>query len=133
MPTYHESCSPWAASITEQVSGGLELLSPEELQAVMLVVRAVVGHDEDRLRALCTVDDDVDPFEPTRHWREWPQVDLVVPPGEATEWGADVIGSPDRGWTVDIRMWTVQEEGPSDLVLHLEVAGSLIGFRGLWT
>jgi hypothetical protein len=134
LATFHEECTPWAHELEGQQVGGLELLSDQERQTVVEVVQALVSHDEPRLRRFGAISDDMpDPYEPTRGWRLWAKVDLVLPSGEPADWEADVFRTAERGWTVDVRMWTVQEKGPSDLVLHLDVAGTRVLYRGMWT
>lgn len=122
-----------AGQLEDEQVGGLELLSDQERQAVVGLVEALVDQDESALRAVDAFAGGSDPYEPTRRWRLWPKVDLVVPPGNPVAWEANVCRAPDRGWSVAVRMWTVQEEGPSDLILHLDVAGPRLLYRGMWT
>jgi hypothetical protein len=134
LATFHQGCEPWIREADDQQVGGLELLSDAERQLVVGVVHALVDREEEALRRVGAIADGLpDPYEPTRRWRLWDQVSLVMPPGDPLEWEADVSGSPDRGWAVDVRMWTAEEQGPSDLVLHLDVNGSRRLYRGMWT
>ena len=110
------------------------LLTPEEREVVGAVVDALCEHNEPLLRALGAYDDGADPFEPTRHWRLWDQVDLVRPAGDPIDWEAWSGRNQDSGWAwVDVRMLTMQEGGPSDLIVHLDVRGNDLLYRGMWT
>lgn len=106
-----------------------------ELGTVRAVVTALVDHDRAALEQFGAFDGG-DPYEPTLRWREWPQVELMMPEGEPGSWEGEVYGTPtpDNPWVaVDVRMWTVQEGGPSELWLHLDVAGTEVLFGGMWS
>jgi hypothetical protein len=97
---------------------GVESLSDDELAALVRFVRALVDHDEAVLRESGAYDDGGDPYMWTRNWRLWDHVDLVMPPGEPRTWVMEVYRQ-DGPTTVDFDMFTVQEEGRSDLTLEV--------------
>jgi hypothetical protein len=103
---------------------GVEAPSDDELAAVVRFVRALVDHDEAALRGAGAYDRG-DPYEFTRRWRLWDQVDLVMPPGEPRTWQMDVFrrGS-DLPASIDFGMFTMQE-GRSELSLDVDlIAGA---------
>lgn len=105
-----------------------------ELDAVVATVRALVDEDRATLERIGAYEHG-DPYEPTLRWRQWPKVDLVPPAGDPADWEGEVHGdpTPDNPWVaVDVRMWTAQEEGPSELWLHLEIAGTQVRYGGMW-
>ena len=107
---------------SEELSAALTLA---EQSVVETSIRGIVEHDPTVLARIGALDFG-DPYFWTMGYGEWPQVDLIVPPGEPATWRAYVIRSPDRpGWVaVDCVMWT-RQEGRSDLVLQLELSDTL--------
>jgi len=93
-------------------------LSPAALRAVEDAVRAVVAHDDERLRAIAP--DVGDLYTWTRDYGTYGDVDLVIPPGAPAEWRIDTVDVVDGSKSVDVEMWTKQE-GRSDLTLELEL------------
>lgn len=98
------------------------ILTNEELEAVVRVVRALVDRDHDYLREIGAYDPPgADPYTWTRDYGRWDQVDLVVPPGNPDTWELSVIRGSDPEWiSVDVEMWT-EQEGRSDLTLELDL------------
>lgn len=110
-------------------------LGAAELDTIRSVVRALVDRDRAALEAFGAYEHG-DPYESTLGWRKWPRVDLVMPDGAPATWEGEAYGvaTDDNPWVaVDIRMWTAQEQGPSELVLHLDVAGSDLRYGGMWS
>jgi hypothetical protein len=118
-----------------RTEGGAERLTTPEVAAVFRVVRALVDHDTDYLRAIGAFAHGGDPYIWTRDYGPWDRVDLVMPPGEPRTWTMSVSRGV-RPWVgVDVEMWT-EQEGRSDLTLELEVTGesdesTRAVFRGL--
>jgi hypothetical protein len=95
---------------------GREALSSPQRDAVVNAVRA---------------DDDL--YWQTREWRDWDQVDLVMPPGDPSTWSASVVRRQrDPAWAaIDVQMWTAQE-GASILTLVLQVEAQPDGSAIAW-
>ena len=93
-------------------------LTPAAMRAVEDAVRAVVTHDDDRLRVIAP--DVGDLFVWTRDYGTHGDVELVLPPGPSAEWSIDAIDMVDGGKHVEVDMWTKQE-GRSDLTLELHL------------
>jgi hypothetical protein len=110
-------------------------LTPDELSAVADFVRALVEHDDDYLQAGGAFDHG-DPYEWTRNYGRWGDVDLVMPPGDPQTWISYATRSDeDTKASVGVAMWTM-EEGRSDLTLELDLESRSDGaidarFRGL--
>jgi hypothetical protein len=98
------------------------ILTDEEREVVVRVVRALVDRDHDYLRTIgAYVPPGADPYLWTRDYGRWDQVDLVVPPGNPNTWEYDVFRGSDPEWiSVDVEMWT-EQEGRSDLTLQLDL------------
>jgi hypothetical protein len=91
-----------------------------QLAEVERAVRAVVERDEERLNAIAPEGGDL--YRGTRDYGKHGTVELVMPPGPASEWNIEVIaeaGDASRTHVV-VEMWT-REEGRSDLSLTLEL------------
>jgi hypothetical protein len=91
-----------------------------QLAEVERAVRAVVERDKERLTAIAPEGGDV--YRRTRGHGKHGTVELVMPPGPASEWNieaTDVAGDASRTHVV-VEMWT-REEGRSDLSLTLEL------------
>jgi hypothetical protein len=88
------------------------------LRAIEEAVRAVVGHDHERLRVIAA--DVGDLYVWTREYGSHGTVDLVMPPGSVDEWLLDICDVKDGSKQVIVDMWTDQE-GRSDLSLELEL------------
>jgi hypothetical protein len=110
-------------------------LTQDELNAVADFVRALVEHDDDYLRAGAAYDRG-DPYEWTRNYGRWGDVNLVMPPGDPQTWISYAIrADEDTRASVGVVMWT-EEEGRSDLTLELDLESRSDGtmdarFRGL--
>jgi hypothetical protein len=94
-------------------------MPPEALAAVEEAVRAVVEHDERQLSQVAP-DFGEDLYTWTRDYGDYGVVDLVMPPGEASEWSIDWTDMDDGGKHVAVDMWT-RQEGHSDLTLELRL------------
>ena len=88
------------------------------LHAIEEAVRAVVGHDRERLRVIAA--DVGDLYVWTRQHGSHDTVDLVMPPGSVDEWPLDICDVNDGSKHVIVDMWT-EQEGRSDLSLELEL------------
>jgi hypothetical protein len=112
---------------------GMRLLTPAQRRLVIAIVEALVEHDEAILRGFGAYDNG-DPYEPTQRWRLWDHVDLVRPRGDPLDWEAWADTDETSPWAViDVQMWTVQEDGPSELDLHLEVTDEEVHYMGMWS
>ena len=86
-------------------------------------VRAVVGHDQERLAEIAA--DAGDLYVWTR--REGSHdVELVMPRGSVEEWPLDVCDVDDGSKHIVVDMWT-EKEGRSDLSLELELRQAATG------
>jgi hypothetical protein len=88
------------------------------LHAIEDAVRAVVGHDHERLRVIAAEVGDL--YVWTRQYGSHGTVDLAMPPGSVDEWPLDVCDAHDGSKHVVVDMWT-EQEGRSDLSLELEL------------
>ena len=93
------------------------------LHAIEEAVRAVVGHDHERLRVIAPKVGDL--YVWTREYGSH-GVDLVMPPGSVDEWPLDICDASDGSKHVIVDMWTAQE-GRSDLSLELELNEAATG------
>jgi hypothetical protein len=94
-------------------------MTPEALAAVEEAVRAVVEHDNGRLsRMAADLGDDL--YMWTRDYGDYGDVDLVMPPGEPSEWSINWTDVYDGRKHVAVDMWT-RQEGHSDLTLELHL------------
>jgi hypothetical protein len=93
-------------------------------QAIEEAVRAVVGHDHERLRVIAAEGGDL--YVWTRQYGSHGTVDLVMPPGSVDEWPLDICDVNDGSKHVIVDMWTDQE-GRSDLSLELELRETAAG------
>jgi hypothetical protein len=94
-------------------------MTPEAFAAVKEAVRAVVEHDDSRLSEMAPDFGD-DLYMWTRDYGDYGVAELVMPPGEPSEWRIDWIDMNDRGKHVAVDMWT-RQEGRSDLTLELHL------------
>src|SRR5829696_5833619 len=103
-------------------SGGsvtlLRTLTPGALRAVEDALRAVVAHDDERLRVVAPAAGDL--FEWTRDYGTYGNVKLVLPPGSPAQWSIDTTDVFDGRKHLAVEMWTKQE-GRSDLTLELHL------------
>lgn len=90
----------------------------DALVAVREAVEAVVEHDDVRLAVM--LPDGGDLYLWTRDYGEYGVVDLVMPPGQPSEWPIDWVDMDDGGKHVAVGMWT-RQEGRSDLTLELHL------------
>ena len=105
---------------------GVEVLSEDELAALVRFMRALVDHDEAVLREAGAYDHG-DPYEFTRRWRLWDHVDLIMPPGEPRTWQMHVYRREEAlPASIDFDMFTVQE-GRSDLTLEVDLLAGADG------
>jgi hypothetical protein len=105
---------------------GDEVLSEDELAALVRFMRALVDHDEAVLREAGAYDQG-DPYEFTRRWRLWDHVDLIMPPGEPRTWQMHVYRREEAlPASIDFDMFTVQE-GRSDLTLEVDLLAGADG------
>lgn len=96
-------------------------LTPDELGVVVGVVRALAEHDSSYLRQIGAYARERDPYEWTRDYGPWDQVNLVMPSGDPQTWIGFVSRSADPPVAhVGVEMWT-EQEGRSDLTLELEI------------
>ena len=86
------------------------------LHVVEDAVRAVVVHDQERLREIAAEVGDL--YVWTRGYGSYGTVDLVMPPGSVDEWPLDVCDVDDGSKHIIVDMWT-EQEGRSDLSLEL--------------
>ena len=86
------------------------------LHAIEDAVRAVVAHDEQRLREIAA--DAGDLYVWARRYGSYDSVELVMPPGSVETWPLDVCDVDDGSKHIIVDMWT-EQEGRSDLSLEL--------------
>jgi len=115
------SDSPRADQLVRGFSCNLHRLTEAELRTVVRVVRALVDEDYSALESFRAYEFGKDPYFATHNWRDWDRVHLVMPPGDPLGWVGECQPDPSGNGSkqVSIEMWTVEEEGPSDLVLSV--------------
>ena len=99
-------------------------LPTEALHAIEEAVRAVVGHDDERLRVIAAEVGDL--YIRTRQYGSHGTVDLAMPPGSVDEWPLDICDVTDGSKHVIVDMWT-EQDGRSDLSLELELREAATG------
>lgn len=108
------------SSLDDDEIPGVEALTDDQLAAVVRLVRALVDHDEPALHAADAYELG-DPYQFTRNWRLWDQVDLVMPPRDPRTWSMDVEPfADDPGHEVTVQMYT-EQEGMSELTLGINL------------
>jgi hypothetical protein len=106
---------------------GLESLTDAQRESVVELVQTLVSKDRTSLERFGAYAYG-DPYQWTKPYGRWDEVELRMPPGDPAHWGGGVeTDASNPGWAyVIVDMWT-RQEGPSDLSLEVELERTAAG------